>query len=217
LYSSTFKSFHDPSWGERNNPRAEENALKLLAAWRSAARPIAHVRHLSPKAGSLFHKDSPTSEFKYGFLPEPGEPVFVKSVNSAFIGTRLEAWLRAKGIQQVIIAGLTTPHCVSTTARMAGNLGFTTFLVADATAAFAVTGPDGHVHPAEEIHRVSLATLHEEFASILNTDIYCKLFCFPMLKIYHFDRSPFCIAIIQAARAGSNRNSSRSPTPTVRI
>ncbi len=164
------KSFNDPSWGERNNPRAEENAARLLGAWRDAGRPVAHVRHLSPRAGSLFHQDSPTSEFKEGFEPRAGEPVFIKSVNSAFIGTGLEAWLRAGGRQTVVIAGLTTPHCVSTTTRMAGNLGFTAYLVADATAAFALTGPDGRVHPAEEIHQVSLATLHDEFATVTTTD-----------------------------------------------
>ena len=164
------KSFDDPSWGERNNPRAEENAARLLGAWRASGRPIAHVRHLSPRAGSLFHKDSPASRFKDGFEPQEGEPVFIKSVNSAFIGTGLEAWLRAGDRQTVVIAGLTTPHCVSTTTRMAGNLGFTAYLVADATAAFALTGADGRVHPAEEIHRVSLATLHDEFATMVDTD-----------------------------------------------
>ena len=164
------KSFDDPSWGERNNPQAEQNTARLLAAWRASGRPIAHVRHLSSRPGSLFHEDSPTSAFKDGFEPHAGEPIFVKSVNSAFIGTDLEAWLRKGDRATVVIAGLTTPHCVSTTTRMAGNLDFDTYLVSDATAAFALTGPDGRVHPAEEIHQVSLATLHAEFATVVDTD-----------------------------------------------
>ncbi len=167
------KTFDEPSWGERNNPRAEENAGHLLAAWRAAGWPVAHVRHLSTRAGSRFHVDAPGSEFKAGFEPREGEAVFVKSVNSAFIGTGLEGWLRERGCQTVVIAGLTTPHCVSTSTRMAGNLGFTAYLVEDATAAFALTGVDGRVHPAEEIHQVSLATLHEEFATVVRTEAVC--------------------------------------------
>ena len=163
------KAFDHPKWGSRNNPDAEANAAKLLAGWRASGRPVVHIRHLNPKPGSLFHVEAATSQIKDVVLPRADEPVFTKDVNSAFIGTPLEAWLRARGCEAVVLAGLTTPHCVSTTTRMAGNLGFQAHLVADATAAFALTGPDGHVHPAEEIHRVSLATLHDEFAGILDT------------------------------------------------
>lgn len=117
----------------------------------------------------------PGNEIKDAAKPAPGEPVIEKSVNSAFIGTDLEQRLRGEAISALVIAGITTNHCVSTTARMAGNLGFATYVVSDATATFERKGPDGRLHAAEEMHAVGLAELHEEFAAVLDTDALLKL------------------------------------------
>ena len=93
-----------------------------------------------------------------------------KNVNSGFIGTDLESQLRRKGIETLVIVGITTDHCVSTTARMAGNMGFDVYVVSDATATFNRTGPDGKPYTAEVIHEVNLASLHNEFATVVNTE-----------------------------------------------
>ena len=163
------KGFDDPRWGQRNNPQAEGNIARLLAAWRAGRRPVFHVQHLSVMPGSPLRPENPGSTFKDEVIPLEGEPVFQKHVNSAFIGTDLEAHLRAGGYDTLVIVGLTTPHCVSTTARMAGNLSFNAYVVSDATAAFDLIGPDGRVYSAEEIHSVSLATIHNEFAEVVDT------------------------------------------------
>lgn len=98
-----------------------------------------------------------------------GERVHVKKVNSSFIGTTLERELRDAGVDTLVVVGLTTNHCVSTTVRMAGNLGFTVYLVADATATFDRLGLDGEMRPAAEVHEAALSDLSEEFATIVNT------------------------------------------------
>lgn len=159
-----------PYWGPRNNPQAESNAARLLAAWRASGRPLFHVQHRSTSPGSPLRPGQPGCDFKPEARPLPGEPVIGKNVNSAFIGTDLEPRLRGQGIDTVVIAGLTTAHCVSTTTRMAGNLGFGVFLAADACATHARVGYDGRTHDAESVHAAELAALHGEFAEVMDTE-----------------------------------------------
>jgi nicotinamidase-related amidase len=156
-------------WGPRNNPRAEANAADLLRFWRESGRPVFHVQHLSATPASPLRPGQPGCEIKQEVRPLPGEPIIGKDVNSAFIGTDLEARLRDAGIDTVIIAGLTTAHCVSTTTRMAGNLGFKVLLAADACATNAQTGHDGKTYDAETVHALALASLHGEFAEVVDT------------------------------------------------
>jgi nicotinamidase-related amidase len=159
----------EPRWGARNNPEAEQRIADLLAAWRAAGRPVIHVQHLSLEPHSPLRAELPGHHFKTEALPLAGEPVFQKHVNSAFIGTDLEAHLHRRGITDLVVAGLTTDHCVSTTVRMAGNLGFTVTLVGDATATFERRGPDGTLYSADLMHRAALASLHDEFATVRTT------------------------------------------------
>lgn len=162
------QAFDDPFWGPRNNPQAESNIAALLQAFRAAGRPVLHVKHDSVDPRSTLRPEAPGNAFKPEAAPLPGEPVFPKSVNSGFIGTGLESYLRERGIDGLVIAGITTNHCVSTTTRMAGNLGFQTTLVSDACATFDFKDEQG-VIPAETMHRIGLAELRGEFAEILTT------------------------------------------------
>lgn len=164
------KGFDEPVWGERHNPQAEENIGRLLDAWRKHGHPVFHVQHMSLSPTSPLNPNHPGSAIKDALQPRAGEPLIQKNVNSAFIGTDLEQQLRKIGCNSLVIVGLTTPHCVSTTTRMAGNLGFETYLVSDATAAFGLTGHDGRKYSAQEIHDVTLATLNGEFATVVETN-----------------------------------------------
>lgn len=164
------QGFDDPSWGRRNNPQAETHIARLLATWREQQWLVIHIQHHSLLSDSPLHPARAGHRFKDMVAPHPSELVLAKHVNSAFIGTPLEALLRRHQITTLVVTGLTTNHCVETTTRMAGNLGFRTYLVSDATATFDRIGPDGRLYRAEEIHAVSLASLHGEFAQVVTTE-----------------------------------------------
>lgn len=154
--------------GHRNNPDAEVNAAELLKFWRQNKLPIFFIKHCSTNPKSPLAEGNPGNEIHDIVKPFPAETVIKKKVNSAFIGTDLKELLDTASIRSLVIAGLTTDHCVSTTVRMAGNYGYETFLVADAVATFDKTGPDGQKYSAELIHETALASLHNEFATVLN-------------------------------------------------
>lgn len=164
------KAFDDKKWGERNNLNAEVNISKILQLWRNKGWLVIHIQHTSDNPNSIFHPTSDGFAIKEIVEPIDKEVIIKKKVNSSFIGTNLEELLKVNDVTTVVITGLTTPHCVSTTTRMSGNLGFDTFLISDATAAFGMRNQDDIYFDAATIHNVSLATLHEEFATILTTE-----------------------------------------------
>lgn len=194
-------------WGTtRSNPLYEVNIKALLSAFRAAKSSsstfmeVIHIFHSSVTPGSPLHPLHPNNGIRpldFAIPASDGsEPVFWKSVNSSFIGTDLESHLREKGIRQVIFAGLTTDHCVSTTVRMAANLGVVDrlldegpvkinsdgthvkevrvekgriILVADATATFGKAGFD-----SETVHAISVASLDGEFCEAIGAEEVVK-------------------------------------------
>jgi nicotinamidase-related amidase len=155
-----------PSFGRRNNPGAEARMAELLAAWRTAGLPVIHVQHLSVRSDSPLRPGQPGCDIKPEVAPAPGEPHFTKSVNNAFLGTGLAEYLRDRGCHSLVVVGLTTDHCVSSTVRAAADLGFAVTLVSDATATFERTAPEGTVIPAEQVHAAHLASLEHEFCQV---------------------------------------------------
>ncbi|MDY8137343.1 cysteine hydrolase family protein [Aquimarina sp. 2201CG5-10] len=166
------KGFEDvPYWGgERNNPHAEGNMEKLLQLWRKHQLPVFHIKHCSTNPVSPLAKGNPGNDFMDFNVPANNEPIIEKDVNSAFIGTDLQQQLKDQKIDNLVIVGLTTDHCVSTTTRMAGNFGFDTYLVEDAVATFNKVGANGENYSAQLIHDTAIASLKDEFATIITTE-----------------------------------------------
>jgi len=161
--------------GNRNNKNAEENCSLILQKWREVNLPVFHIVHSSQNPISRLHESHPGFEIKDEVKPIKGEPVIKKDVNSAFIGTDLKERLDSQGINKLVIIGLTTNHCVSTTTRMAGNFGFDTLLISDATATFDRIGMNGERFDAEIIHQTTLANLNNEFAKVIDTEKLLEL------------------------------------------
>ena len=165
------KGFEDEAYwgGNRNNKDAEEKAAEILTKWRSLNLPVYHIIHSSQDPNSLLHQSHPGFEICDQVKPIDGEPIIIKNVNSGFIGTDLKEKLEKSGITHLVIVGLTTNHCISTTTRMAGNYGFETILIEDATATFDRIGLHGEKYASEIVHKISLSNLKDEFATIIDT------------------------------------------------
>jgi nicotinamidase-related amidase len=163
------KGLDDPRIGRRNNPDAETNMAMLLAEWRRKARTVVHVKHNSTEKYSNLRPQLPGNEIKEVVQPLTDEVLFEKSVNCAFIGTELQEFLQNQGIVDLVVVGLTTDHCVSSTVRMGSDLGFNIWLAGDATATHERRADGGTLFTAEQVHEITLASLNGEFCTVVGT------------------------------------------------
>jgi nicotinamidase-related amidase len=164
------RGFDDPWWGRRNNPAADANIAALHGAFREAGWPIVFVQHDSTDPDSPLHPSRAGNQLKPYLDAEPALHVR-KQVNSSFHGSPdLHGWLQGRGATDLVIAGITTNHCCETTARVAGNLGYSVWFALDATHTFDRTGPLGHHASAAQLSAATAVNLHEEFARVVNTE-----------------------------------------------
>lgn len=165
------KGFDHPTYwgGKRNNPQAEQQAARILQAWRASGRAVFHAQHHSLNPNSLLAPGQPGHALVDALVPVGTEHCYAKTVNSAFIGTSLHHDLQEQGIQTLLVAGLTTDHCVSTSVRMAANFGYRVYLLTDACATFPKQDDRGLWLDADTLHHAQLASLNDEFATLLTT------------------------------------------------
>ncbi len=159
-------------WGRRDNPDCEANIARLIAGWTDHARPIVLVRHDSVKPDSPLDTDTPGNAFKEVVADAAYDILVTKQVNSAFYGEPdLEAWLRERGVGQIVVCGIQTNMCVETTARMGGNLGFDVLVPLDACHTFDLEGVGGLRLSPEELTRATAVNLSGGgFARVVGTD-----------------------------------------------
>ena len=161
--------------GKRNNDSAEENMRCLLTEWRRLGKQVAFTRHNSRELNSPLKLSLETGKQIECLDIHESDIVVDKDVNSGFIGTSLEVELRRSGIDRLVVMGFYTNYCIETTVRMAGNLGFDTYLVHDACAAINTLGHDGTYYDADLVHNMSIASLHGEFCTAISKEVAMKL------------------------------------------
>lgn len=164
------KYYGGPS-GKRNNHSAEENMRCLLTEWRRLGKRVAFTRHNSREINSPLKLELETGNQIEGLEINGPDIVVEKDVNSGFIGTSLELELRRSGINRLVVMGFYTNYCIETTVRMAGNLGFDTYLVHDACAAVNTLGHDGEYYEPDLVHNMSIASLHGEFCTAISKEV----------------------------------------------
>lgn len=155
--------------GNRNNPQAEHNIARLLEHWRANGWPVVIVQHCSTSADSPLRPRQAGHALKEGYSPLDGEILIQKSATNAFARTQLEAHLRHIRVDTLVITGFVTNNSVEATARAAGELGFGTWVISDATATFDKRSVGGEIFPAALVHEISLANLNGEYARIRDT------------------------------------------------
>lgn len=145
---------------------ALDEAAKLLARARRLGIPVFHIQH-DGGPGSPYDIRQPVGAIADAVAPAAGEAVIVKHYPNSFVGTDLEAQLKATGRKAVVVAGFMTHMCVNSTARGAFNLGFAPTVVAAATATRDLPGTDGQAVPAAMLQQASLAALADLFAVVV--------------------------------------------------
>jgi nicotinamidase-related amidase len=171
--------------GRRNNPEAENKMQALLTVWRARRQTVIFTQHDSRQRTSPLRVSAAGGAFIRGLEPRPGDVVVRKDVHNAFIGTRLELELRRRGIARLVVAGFYTNSSVESTVRMAGNMGFDTYLAHDCCATVNRVGLDNVDHDPRVMHDIAVANLHGEFCTALSANDVHRLLSQNCVDLQH--------------------------------
>lgn len=166
------QAIRDPRWemsGPRNNHDAEAHVARLQAAWREKGATLVHMRHEGTDPDSTYLPGGPGAPFLLETAPREDETVVTKRAHSAFVGTDLDAMLKAHGADALVVCGVITNNSVEATVRHAHDLGWPVFLAHEACFTFGKRDRHGRSWIAEEVHALSLANLDGEYCELIST------------------------------------------------
>ena len=163
------EAIDDPRWGPRNNPGAEANIAALIAAWRTEELPIIHVRHDFGRTGLALRAGLARTSVQGLRHAARGRARRRKDNQQRLRRHGPRGHARRTRRDDAGLCGVLTPNSLEATARHAGNLGYQAFVVADASWAVDKVDLRGRRWPAEDVHALSLAHLHGEYATVVAT------------------------------------------------
>lgn len=144
-------------------------AARLLGHFREAGGPVVHMQHVWDASDAQFMRPGTDGvEIHDAVRPLEGETVLTKAMPNSFLGTDLEAVLRAEG-DGLVVAGMMTSMCVDATVRAAADLGFEVTLAHDACAAPDLEH-DGLRVPGASVHAAFVAALGDGYATLAGVD-----------------------------------------------
>lgn len=157
-------------WPLNEIDTAADNAARLLAAARSAAELVVHVRHEFPIADApFFTPNSPGAQIHLKVQPLAEETVVLKHYVNAFRDTDLQAILDRAGIQELVICGAMSHMCIDAATRAANDLGYQCLVIHDACATRDQMF-NGVAVRAAEVHAAFMAALAFGYAKLTSTD-----------------------------------------------
>lgn len=146
------------------------NSQQLVRMADANGIAVFHVQHVNPAAAPVFAEGSDRVKLVAGMQPGADHVLLKKNTVSVFASTDLDAQLKARGIQTVIVSGLMTHACVAAAARDAAPLGYEVIVPSDAVATRSIQAYDGQgVVSAAALHRAALTEIADAFGSVMPT------------------------------------------------
>lgn len=150
--------------------RAATRAAELLAWARRSGMVVAHVRNVARPGSLIFAPGSTTTEFVPELRPDGRELVVTKPTGGAFTKTDLDAQLRARGVDTLVVAGIMAHLAVAMSAQDGAVLGYRVLVASDATATRDLPEATGDaLIDRDTLARASLAAVADRFADVMPT------------------------------------------------
>jgi nicotinamidase-related amidase len=151
---------------------AADNAVRVIQAARDAGDFIVHIRHeFSSDDAPFFAPGSEGARLHPKVLNLEHEPVVLKHFANAFRETGLQALLKDKGVENLLIIGSMSHMCIDATTRAAADLGYKVKVIEDACASRDVEF-NGTVVPAAQVHAAFMSALGFAYAEVLTTQAH---------------------------------------------